>query len=121
MRILPIALLALAFESLAQTPMEFPAGSEPVTPDGFEQKFAGRSLEGTRADGSSFRIDPAKDGAYTEMSRGNSANGKWRIDDGKFCTEMYRTSSACNEVRMVGDVLYYKRITNGEVVALKLR
>lgn len=120
MRLLPIALLALAFESLAQ-PTEFPADAEAVTPELFEQKFAGRSLEGVRADGSSFRMDPAKDGGYVEMSRGNSANGKWRIDAGRLCTEMYRANSGCNEVRALGEVLYYKRIANGEVVALKLR
>jgi len=98
-----------------------PAGSEPVTAESFAQKFAGRSVEGVRADGSSFRMDLAKDGGYLEMSRGNSTNGKWRIADGKLCTELYRANSGCNEVRVVGDVLYYKRIANGEVVSLKLR
>jgi hypothetical protein len=118
---LPATLLAVAFASLAQMPTAFPPDTEAVTAELFEQRFAGRSLEGVRADGTSFRIDPGKDGSYAEMSRGNSANGKWRIDDGKFCTELYRASSGCNEVRAQGEVLYYKRISNGEVVALRLR
>lgn len=121
MRILPIALLALAFESLAQFPTEFPPDSETVTPALFEQRFAGRSLEGMRADGTSFRIDPARDGGYMEMGRGRSAHGKWKIDAGKLCTEMYRTDSGCNEVRAQGEVLYYKRLRNGEVLTLKPR
>jgi hypothetical protein len=121
MRILSLALLSLALPAWAQLTTDFPANSEAVTAESFEQNFAGRTLEGTRADGTTFRIDPAKGGSYSEMSRGRSANGKWRIEAGKLCTEMYRTDSGCNDVRAAGDVLYYKRNTNGEVVALKLQ
>ena len=66
-------------------------------------------------------MDFAPDGSYMEMSRGRSSNGKWRIDDGKLCTELYTANSGCNEVRTQGELLYYKRITNGEIVTLKLR
>lgn len=121
MRFLSLALLSLALPAWAQLSMEFPANSEAVTPELFEQNFAGRTLEGVRADGGTFRIDPAKGGSYSEMSRGRSANGKWRIEGGKLCTQMYSIDSSCNDVRAAGDVLYYKRNANGEVVALKLK
>lgn len=121
MRILPLAWMVLASAASAQLTTAFPSDSEPLTAESFMQRFAGRSVQGVRADGQSFRMDFAADGAYLEMASGNSSNGKWRVEDGKLCTEMYRSSSGCNEVRAQGEVLYYKRLRNGEVVTLRPR
>lgn len=121
MRILPIVLLALAFDAPAQLTTAFPEGSETLTAESFGQRFAGRSVQGTRADGQSFRMDFAQDGGYRELGHNIPTSGKWRFEDGKLCTELVSGSSGCNEVRAQGEVLYYKRLRNGEVLTLKPR
>jgi hypothetical protein len=41
------------------------------------------------------------------------------VEEGKVCAEMQKTGPSCSEMRIVNDVLYMKRASNGEVVALQ--
>ena len=99
-------------------PMTFPDDAVPITAELFAERAVGKVFKGRRADGSDMQIDIAKDGTLTWYGSGNSDRGKWRIDGDKFCTDMRRIDSSCNEVRFKGDTLYYKRVSNGEVVTL---
>lgn len=54
-----------------------------------------------------------------KTSRGYRDTGKWRAEEGKVCVEMTRSAASCSDMRLVGDVLYMKRASNGEVVELQ--
>ncbi|KQP22642.1 hypothetical protein [Pseudorhodoferax sp. Leaf267] len=85
----------------------------------FNEKVAGGSFRGVRADGVDWRWDFDKDGSLIIYSRGRSDRGKWRVEGDKLCTDMVQSNSTCNDVRLLDGQLLYKRVANGEVVTLK--
>ena len=52
--------------------------------------------------------------AYPEGSVAVTGGDKW-------CAELRKTGLSCSELRQMGEVLYYKRASNGEVVPMTLR
>ena len=118
MKKLALLLHFCALPVLAQMPTEFPAEAAPITTALFAERAAGKSFRGVRADGIDSRMDFNKDGTVVMYSRGNSVRGTWRVEGDKLCTDMPRFSSTCNDVRLHGDVMFYKRVANNEVLKL---
>lgn len=116
------ALLALAWTACAQgVPTEFPADAVPITGDTLKASVLGKSFVGKRADGlvvtmefgadASFRVSAVANG------RGNTQEGKVRVEGNTLCQDMRKTlDSGCNDVRLKENQLFYKRNVNGEVV-----
>jgi hypothetical protein len=100
-------------------PLSFPEGSLPLTAELFQSKVAGKNFSGWRADGELMRLDIDLDGTLTWYSRKASERGKWKLEGDRFCQELFRFGSGCNEFRIGDGVIYYKRNVNGEVVTLK--
>lgn len=118
MKKLALLLPWCALPALAQMPTEFPAEATAITAELFAERAAGKSFRGVRADGVDARMDFAKDGTVVMYSRGNSVRGTWRVDGDKLCTDLVRATATCNDVRLHGDVLFYKRVANNEVLKL---
>lgn len=118
---LPLLMLTLCGLASAQVPTEFPPDAEAVTAQTFTDQIAGRSFAGVRADGTDWRLDISKDGGLAWFSKGRSRLGKWRFEGGLFCQDMRFEAPSCNELRIRGNTIFYKRNTSSEVVAMTSR
>ena len=57
----------------------------------------------------------------TPYFSGRSDVGTWRAEDGRVCLENFQAiQGACNDVRLVGSDIYFKR-SNGQVVQVMPR
>ena len=121
-QLLGLVLVSTSLASVAQlVPKTFPEGAAVLTPETFNSKVAGRSFSGVRSDGVDMRMDINKDGTLIWYARGASDQGKWRLEGDKFCQDLPRFGSTCNEFRIGENAVYYKRLSTGEVLTLKLR
>lgn len=121
MRTLLIGWLFAPALVLAQAgfPTEFPPGAVTVPPDDLQKKLTGRVAQMKYANGAEVRVEYRDSYAYINV--GNSSDsGKWRVQATQVCIDWQRFPAGCFEVRAVGDVLYAKRATNGEIVAMPL-
>lgn len=120
-----ISVLATALAcaiGLAQTPipLEFPPNATSVSADQLKARLTDRVYGARMSDGKDWRYEWKSNGyAFINISNGYSDSGKWRVEDGKICVELTKTGSSCSDVRLLGDVLYLKRASNGEVIELK--
>jgi hypothetical protein len=114
----------LAGQALAQAtfPTEFPAGAKVLTSEEIKSTLSGKTFTVSPADGTTWRLE-FKDSGYVflDTSRGYRDSGKWRIESNQWCTDLQKTGTACTELRLNGEILYYKRAANGEVVPMVLR
>ena len=122
MRIALAACLFAPVLALAQAgfPTEFPAGAETLQPDDLQKKLAGRVVQMKYANGADVRLEFKDAYAYVDSGR-SSDSGKWRVHESQLCIDWQRFPSGCSQVRTVGDALYVKRLTNGEVVQMVLK
>jgi len=83
-------------------------------------RLAGR-VYGTRSsDGRDWRIEWKSNGyVFVDLSNGYKDSGKWTVEEGKSCSDLKKTGSSCSDMRLVGDVLYMRRASNGEIMELK--
>ena len=102
----------------ATTPTEFPPEALPFTPAGLKERMAGKT----------FTFKPVADGAariqYQEtcafFNVGSvSDTGKWRVEGSSVCYDWRKFPNGCSEHRSVGDLVYVKRYSTGEVVVLQ--
>ena len=117
------ALLSATIVS-AQTalPTEYPEGSMALTGDVIREQLAGKTYTVKPFDGTTWRLEFKADGSvFLDTSRGYRDSGKWRIDVNNWCAEMQKTGLACSELRRKGEIFYYRRISNGEIVPMTLR
>ena len=108
----------------AQTalPTEYPEGALALAGDAIKEQLAGKAFTAKPSDGNTLRFQFKDDGyAFLDTSRGYRDTGKWRVDANNWCTDWQKTGSSCSELRRKGDVFYYKRPLNGEVVPMTLR
>jgi hypothetical protein len=106
----------------ASFPTDFPAGAQAIESEALRKRLAGNSFNVKPADGGEFRIQYQDTHAYLNLytSRGTvNDTGTWRVQGSAVCIEWQRVKSGCSEFRLVGDVLYTKRASNGEVVAMQ--
>ena len=114
-------LLLLPLASLAQTamPTEFPADALSANADDLRARISGKIFRVKPADGSSWRIEYKANGyAFIDTSNGFRDTGTWRVEDGKLCSDWHKVNGGCSEVRIRGESIYLKRVSNGEVIAL---
>jgi hypothetical protein len=103
-------------------PLEFPAGATPIGAEPLKARLTDRVFGAKMTDGRAWRFEWKSNGYFfINIDSGYSDSGKWRTEDGKVCAEMQKTGASCSDMRVVGDVLYMKRASNGEVVALQPR
>ncbi len=114
--------------ALAQAPAaDFPAEAVPLTPETLKgldgKKFVGTRMDGTGwtmdfGPGDSFRMSYRRGGTGAGPG-GGIFDGTVRLDGTKLCQDMRKTlESGCNEVRLRGNELFYRRNANGEIVVL---
>lgn len=99
-------------------PTEFPADATPLNAETLKS-LAGKKFVGKRADGKSVLMEYGADFGYQVSMLGQAGmlDGKVRLDGDKLCQEMRKTlESGCNDVRIKGNMLFYKRNVNGEVI-----
>jgi hypothetical protein len=96
---------------------EFPAAASPLSPEALTKLVADKVFKLKPATGPEIRVEYRGNWAY--FNAGNASdNGKWRIEGSAVCVEWKRIPPGCSEMRMVGDTLYTKRASNGEVLPL---
>jgi outer membrane protease len=121
---LPPFALCVAFASAAvpaqtQLPVDFPANAVSISADVLKVRLADRVFGAKMTDGKDWRWEWKANGDIVlNISTSYSDTGKWRTEDGKVCVVMTKSGPACSDMRLVGDVLYMKRASNGEVVGL---
>lgn len=116
---LVLALLAPTL-ALAQAsfPTVFPADAVPFEPEALKQRLAGKVFIMKPAAGAEIRLQYQDTNAYFNVG-GASDSGKWRVDGSSVCVDWRRIAPGCSEMRRVGDTIYTKRASNGEVVVLQ--
>ena len=113
---------ALPLAAVAQTPLptEFPADSVLTSADDLRARLGDKVFRIQFADGSSTRIQYNANGyAFLDTSRGFRDSGKWKVEGGKLCNEWRQIASSCSDYRVHGDVVYVRRVSNGEIIALR--
>lgn len=121
MKPIVLALAMLALPVLGQTRLvkEFPAGASALAPEAMKGRFTpGSEYTFRSAEGYSVRMNFLDGGQATVVAPAASDAGRWRIEGSSVCFEWRRFPSGCNEVRIVGEALYWKRVSNDEVVKL---
>lgn len=120
-----LALAALcagaAASAVAQTTLttEFPPEATAPSADALRERLSGKVFRTRVADGNTQRLQFNANGYFfLNTGRGGAADGTWRTEDGRFCLDLKQINAGCSEVRAKGDSLYYKRISNGEVVEM---
>ncbi len=119
MRIASIFLLAPVV-ALAQAsfPTTFPSGAIPLAPEALQARVSGKAYTVKPMEGSEYRVQ--FDGTNVYLDVGNFRDsGPWKVEGSAVCMEFTRAKSGCTEFRLVGDVLYSKRFSNGEVVIMR--
>lgn len=122
MKFLAVCTAFLSLSAFAQSPIPttFPEGAIPATEQQLKARLTDRVFGARMTNGDDWRLEYKSNGYFfLNTSRGYSDSGKWRIEEGKVCTDMQKTGASCSEMSIFNDVLYLKRATNGEVAALQ--
>ncbi len=115
------ALAVAAASAFAQAqPADFPADAKALAPEALKERLAGKVFHVAFADGMTIRLQYQGGYYYVDTSRGARVHGTWRVDGSKVCTERAGRGPECDEARLVGDVLHFKR-QNGEIVKFEPR
>lgn len=107
---------------LAQTtfPTVFPSNAIPVSSEVLRDRLTGKSFIIKATNGPEIRLQ-YKD-TFAFLSTGPfSDSGKWRVEGSAVCVDWQRFPPSCSEVRLVNDVIYTVRSSNGEVVEMQPR
>ena len=98
---------------------DFPADAKTPSAAEISTLFAGKTWIMTPARGGELQLEHAADGGFRAFVGGKSDSGTWRAEDGKMCYEFKGPfTSACNDVRLVGEQVLFKR-SSGEVAPVK--
>ena len=100
---------------------DFPAGAQVPGATELAGRLSGRTYVTKLANGVSWRMEFNTSGyAFFNISTGGRDSAKWRAEEGRACFEFRGTfPSGCSEFRVLGDGLYLKRASTGEVLALE--
>ena len=112
--VLLVPCLALAQPAM---PTTFAADAEPLAPDALRERLAGKTFTFKPVVGDHVRLQFEPGHVYSNVGSA-SDNGKWRTEHSTICIEFRKWPSSCTEARLVGDALYIKRVSTGEVVML---
>jgi hypothetical protein len=116
--------LGLLISSVAQAQTvapDFPAEARVVGAEALRERLAGKVFHVAVANGNTWRFQYQAGGDYyLNVSSGYSDSGKWRTEESKICFEPQKSKAGCNEVRLVGEMIHFKR-DSGEIVKFELR
>ncbi|WP_309680750.1 hypothetical protein [Polaromonas sp.] len=119
MRIFALLLLAPCC-AIAQSafPTAFPDGATPMTAEALKQRITGKVFTIIPAAGAQMRVQYQD--TYAFVNSGSfSDSGKWRVEGSSVCIDWQKIPGGCSEMRTVGDAIYTKRASNGEVVIMQ--
>ena len=102
----------------ATIPTEFPPEAVPFTPDALKERIAGRTFTFKPVAGDAVRIQYQETHAFFNVGSA-SDSGKWRVEGSSVCYDWRKFPGGCSEHRKVGDLVYVKRFSTGEVVVLQ--
>lgn len=108
--------------AIAQTafPNDFPANAIELSPEALRGLLVGKVATSKPVNGPEVKVT-YKD-TYAFLNVGNLADsGKWRVEGSSVCIDWQKIKPSCGEVRAVGDAIYIKRGSNGEVVLQDLK
>ena len=110
-------LLLAACAASAPPAKDFPAGARAPSAAELATLLRGKSTNAPRANGGTIRVDYAADSNNLKVFvAGRSDTGTWRAEEGgRVCFEFKVFTSACNDIRLVGQDVYARR-ANGDVV-----
>jgi len=113
-------LAATAQTSSPQVPTEFPPGAQTPTAAQLTERLTGQTYYAHLTNGVTWRMQYNNAGyMFVDVSPGGRDTARWRAEEGRTCYEFQRAGPSCAEFRLVGDRLYLKRGTTGEVLALE--
>ena len=118
MHIATLLLVSPLAAAQASFPTDFPDGAQPLAPEALKERIAGKVFVTKPAAGNELRVQYDENYAFINVGR-NSDSGKWRIEGSSICYAWQKFPQGCSEVRTVGDVLYIKRYSNGEVATME--
>lgn len=102
-----LALLAATAGAFAQAPADFPADAKPLAAEMLQQRISGKSFGVKPAKGAAWKLQYEAGGSFSlKTASGYEDTGKWRIEGSQLCTEPTKSRAGCNEMRLVGDLLY---------------
>lgn len=99
---------------------EFPASFAVPTAQELTAHIAGKTLEGSYANGTQVQSKYGADGSLAASAPGFYDTGSWRVEDGKLCGTLRKLGDFCNDARFDSGVLHLRRI-NGEIVRYQLK
>ena len=103
---------------------EFPAGAVALDSAALKERMTGKTFAAKGADGVEFVVQYQQTHAHLNvyLPRGTiSDSAPWRVEGSAICIDFLKVRGGCSEFRLVGDVLYTKRASNGEVVVMHPR
>ena len=112
-------LLLTACAASAPPAKDFPAGARAPSAAELATLLRGKSTNAPLSNGGTIRVDYAADSNNLKVFvAGRSDTGTWRAEEGgRVCFEFKVFTSACNDIRLVGQDVYARR-ANGDVVPM---
>ena len=112
-------LLLAACAASAPPTKDFPAGARAPSAAELATLLRGKSTNAPLSNGGTIRVDYAADSNNLKVfAAGRSDTGTWRAEEGgRVCFEFKVFTSACNDIRLVGQDVYARR-ANGDVVPM---
>lgn len=121
MKLCLLALIALTAcgTSVAQGLPAFPADAPIPKATEIADFVKDKNFAGTRSDGISGKFIYQSDGKFDVIYTSFKEFGIWHPEDGNICVDDPLNGKTCNQVRILGSNLLYRRNKNGEVLTLK--
>lgn len=117
-RLLALLLIPVAALAQAPVPTEFPGDAAPLASEALRQRLIGKVFHVQPVIGAPLRVEYRDTYAFVNVGNFNDS-GKWRIEGSSICVDWKRAPPSCSDARQAGDILYVKRASNGEVVAMQ--
>ncbi|RZL91472.1 MAG: hypothetical protein EOP82_12760 [Variovorax sp.] len=111
--------LALCSSTWAQGLPAFPPDAPVPKAAEITEFIKDKKFVGTRQDGIAAQFNFRSDGKFDVIFPQAKEFGTWRTEDGNLCVDDPVNGKTCNQVRIAGEDLLYRRNRNGEVVTLK--
>ncbi len=110
-----LALVAFSFATSCAFAQDFPEGSTAPPAPELQTMLTGKVFDVKLPTGGNWRFQIDANGYfYVDTPRGQDS-GKWKVEDGKLCTEPKKSNASCNEMRVKDGLLFMKR-DNGQIV-----
>ena len=114
-------LLLVACAASAPPAKDFPAGARAPTAAELTTLLRGKTTNVPLSNGGTIRVGYTADSNHLRVfAAGRSDSGTWRAGEGgRGCLEFKVFTSACNDIRLVGQDMYARR-ANGDVVPVTI-